>query len=87
MGEREGISVKVGVHQGSGLSPMLFIIMLEALSRESSVFKEGLLWNCFMQMILFFLIAETNELLLEKVIKWKEEMERRVKEGSESECW
>ena len=26
--------VKVGVHQGSVLSPLLFIIVLEALSRE-----------------------------------------------------
>ena len=26
--------VKVGVHQGSILSPLLFIIVLEALSRE-----------------------------------------------------
>ena len=31
--------VRVGVHQGSVLSPLLFIIVLEALSRE---FKEGL---------------------------------------------
>ena len=32
-------SVRVGVHQGSVLSPMLFIIVFEALSRES---REGL---------------------------------------------
>ena len=32
-------SVRVGVHQGSVLSPLLFIIVLEALSRE---FREGL---------------------------------------------
>ena len=30
--------VKVGVHQGSVLSPLLFILVLEALSRE---FKTG----------------------------------------------
>ena len=32
-------SVGVGVHQGSILSPLLFVIVLEALSRE---FKVGL---------------------------------------------
>ena len=37
--ESKAFSVRVGVHQGSVLSPLLFIIVLEALSRE---FKEGL---------------------------------------------
>ena len=32
--ESRGFGVKVGVHQGSVLSPLLFIIVLEALSRE-----------------------------------------------------
>ena len=32
-------SIKVGVYQGSVLSPLLFIIVLEALSRE---FRTGL---------------------------------------------
>ena len=35
MGTSEKFEVKVGVHQGSVLSLMLFIIVLEALSRES----------------------------------------------------
>ena len=30
---KQGFSVRVGVHQGSVLSPLLFIIVLEALSR------------------------------------------------------
>ena len=34
--------VKVGVHQGSALSPLLFIIVLEALSRE---FRAGVPWE------------------------------------------
>ena len=33
------VTVRVGVNQGSVLSPLLFIIVLEALSRE---FREGL---------------------------------------------
>ena len=38
------IEVKVGVHQGSVLSPLLFIIVLEALSRE---FRTGCPWELF----------------------------------------
>ena len=34
--------VKVGVHQGSVLSPLLFVIVLEALSRE---FRTGTPWE------------------------------------------
>ena len=37
--ESKAFNVRVGVHQGSVLSPLLFIILLEALSRE---FREGL---------------------------------------------
>ena len=33
-GYSEEFQVKVGVHQGSVLSPLLFIIMLEALSHK-----------------------------------------------------
>ena len=33
-GYSEEFEVKVGVHQGSVLSPLLFLIVLEALSRE-----------------------------------------------------
>ena len=38
-GLSEEFGVKVGVHQGSVLSPLLFTIVLEALSRE---FRVGL---------------------------------------------
>ena len=33
-GYSEEFEVKVGIHQGSVLSPLLFIIVLKALSRE-----------------------------------------------------
>ena len=38
----EEFEVKVSVHQGSVLSPLLFIIVLEALSRE---FCSGVPWE------------------------------------------
>ena len=41
-GYSEEFEVKVGVHQGSVLSPLLFIIVLEALSRE---FHSGVPWE------------------------------------------
>ena len=44
----EEFEVKVGVHQGSVLSPLLFIIVLEALSRE---FQVDIHRKCFMQII------------------------------------
>ena len=78
--ESRAFNVKVGVHQGSVLSPLLFTIVLEALSRE---FREGLPMKLLYADDLV-LIAETEELLLQKVRNWKE---RDGKEGSESECW
>ena len=41
-GYSEEFGVAVGVHQGSVLSPLLFIIVLEALSRE---FRTGCPWE------------------------------------------
>jgi hypothetical protein len=61
----EGFNVKVGVHQGSVLSPLLFIIVLEALSRK---FRERLPWELLYADDLV-LLAETEELLVEKIKK------------------
>ena len=82
------------MHQGSVLSPLLFIILLEALSRE---FREGLPIELLYADDLV-LIAETNktknkqtkELLLEKVRNWKEGMEKkglRVNTGKTKVMW
>ena len=46
--------VKVGVHQGPVLSPLLFIIVLEALSREFRLVFPG---RTYMQMILSSLLT------------------------------
>ena len=69
--ESKAFSVRVGVHQGSVLSPLLFIIVLEALSRE---FREGLPMELLYANDLV-LVAETEELLMEKLCKWKKGME------------
>ena len=71
--ESEAFNVRVGVHQGSVLSPLLFIIVLEALSRE---FREGLPMELLYADDLV-LMAESEELLLEKLRKWKNGMEAK----------
>ncbi len=59
--------VKFGVHQGSVLSPLLFIMELEALSRE---FRTGCPWELLYADDLV-LIAESLEELVEKIKLWK----------------
>ena len=66
-----GFGVKVGVHQGSVLSPLLFIIVMEALSRT---FREGLPMELLYADDLV-LTADSEELLIEKIKKWKAGME------------
>ena len=39
-GNSKGFEVKVGMHQGPGLSPLLFVIVMEAISREFRVETE-----------------------------------------------
>ena len=41
-GNSKGFEVKVGMHQGSALRPLLFVIVMEAISRE---FRVALLWE------------------------------------------
>ena len=60
-------NVQVGVHQGSVLSPLLFIIVLEALSRE---FHTGCPWELLYADDLV-LIADTIDELLSKLGSWK----------------
>ena len=41
-GNSKSSEVKVGMHQGSALSPLLFVIVMEAISRK---FRVALLWK------------------------------------------
>ena len=65
--------VKVGVHQGSVLSPLLFIIVLEALSRE---FRCGVPWEDLYAIDLV-IIAESLEKCVRRLLTWKEAMEEK----------
>ena len=72
-GYSEEFGVGVGIHQGSVLSPLLFIILLEALSRE---FRTGCPWELLYADDLM-ISAESMEELLVKVQTWKTEMEKK----------
>ena len=69
----EEFQVKVGVHQGSVLSPLLFITVLEVLSRE---FRTGCPWELFYADDLVIMSKTLNE-LLEKLKTWKKGMEAK----------
>jgi len=56
-GNSECFEVKVGMHQCSALSPLLFVIVMEALSREFSI---PLAWELLYADDLA-LIAETED--------------------------
>ena len=68
----EEFEVKAGVHQGSVLSPLLFIIVLEALSRE---FRSGVPWEDLYADDL--IITESLEECVGRLLTWKEAMEKK----------
>ena len=59
-GNSNGFEVKVGMHQGSALSPLLFVMVMEALSRE---FRVALPWELLYADDLV-VIAETEKDLI-----------------------
>ena len=72
-GYSEEFGVKVGVHQGSVLSPLLFIIVLEALSYE---FRCGVPWEDLYADDLV-IIAESLGKCVGRLLTWKEAMEEK----------
>ena len=74
-GYSEEFEVKVGVHQGSVLSPLLCIIVLEALSRE---FRSGVPWEDLYADDLV-IIAESLEECVRRLLTWKEAMEKKLR--------
>ena len=69
----DSFNVNVGVHQGSVLSPLLFIIVLEALSQE---FRTGCPWELLYADDLV-ISAETIEELTQKLEVWRVNLENK----------
>ena len=69
----EEFNVKVGVHQGSVLSPLLFAIVMEAVSRE---FRHGCPWELLYADDLV-IAADTIEELKERFLCWKSNLEAK----------
>ena len=65
--------MKVGVHQGLVLSLLLFIILLEALSRQ---FHSGVPCEDFYANDLV-IIAESLEECVRRLLTWKEAMDKK----------
>jgi len=72
-GNSNGFEVKVGMHQGSALSPLLFLVVMEALSRE---FRVTLPWELLYADDLL-VIAETEDELTKRLNEWKENVENK----------
>ena len=72
-GYSEEFEVKVGVHQGSVLSTLFFIIVFEALSRE---FRSGVPWEDLYADDLV-ISSELLEECVRRLLTWKEAMEEK----------
>ena len=72
-GNSKSFEVKVGMHQGSALSPLLFVIVIEAISRE---FRVAMPWKLLYADDLA-VIAETEEELIKRLNEWKDNVESK----------
>jgi len=72
-GNSSGFEVKVGMHHGSALSSLLFLIVMEAISRE---FRVAVPWELLYADDLV-VIAETEEDLIKRLNEWKINVKNR----------
>jgi len=61
------------MHQGSALSPLLFVILMEAISRE---FRVALPWE-FVNADKLVVIAETEKDPIKRLNEWTDNVENR----------
>jgi len=72
-GSSNGFEVKVSMQHGSAFTPLLFVIVMEALSRE---FRVALPWELLYTDDLA-VIAETEDDLTKRLNEWKDFVENR----------
>ena len=72
-GNSNDFEVKVGMHQGSALSPLLFVIVMDTLSRE---FRVAIPCQ-FLYADDLFVIPETKDNLIKRLNEWKDRVENR----------
>jgi len=72
-GNSSCFETEVGTHQGSALSPLLSVTVMEAISREFSIdLQRQLLYANEL-----FVTAETEEDLIKRLNEWKDNVENR----------
>jgi len=71
--DSKAFNVKVGLHQGSVSSPLLFVIVMEMISRE---LRAGLPLE-LMYADDLILMAQSKESLRDKIVKWKSGLEAK----------
>jgi len=79
-GNSKSFEVKVCMHQGSALSPLLFVIVMEAISRE---FRVALPWE-LLYADDFAVITETEEELIKR--RWYEHVPRKDNDDWVKKC-
>jgi len=72
-GNSSAFALKDGMHQGSAFSPLLLVIVMEAVSRE---FRVALPWELLYADDLV-VIAETEEDLIKRFNEWKTNVENK----------
>ena len=72
-GETESFPVEVGLHQGSALSPFLFLVVLDTITMD--VRDNDDLWELLIANDLV-IIADTEEELQERYLLWKGNLEK-----------
>jgi len=71
-GNSNAFEIKVGMHRDSALSPLLFVVVIEALSIE---FRVTLPWELLYADDLVA-IAKTEDDLIKRLNEWKDNVER-----------